>query len=139
MATASDAIAIDGLDQFTRNLKTLGNDLPKALRVAFNQAADIVVQDAKSKVPTKSGKARKSIKAKSTPKAVRLAGGSRSVAYYGWLDHGGMGGRGKKNARPFKKDGRYLYRAFYDNKEKLPELLEAALLEVARQSGVEID
>lgn len=138
MPTASNAVGIDGLNEFVRNLKTLDNDLPKALRLSFNEVTKVVVNDAAPRVPSKTGRARKSVKAKSTQKAARLSGGSKGVPYYGWLDFGGKGGKGKANVRPFKKDGRYLYAAYYKHRDEIPALMERALLEIARQSGVEI-
>jgi hypothetical protein len=53
-----DPISIDGLNQFRAGLKAMDRDLPKALRIAFNAAAEIVVADARPGVPSKSGKAR---------------------------------------------------------------------------------
>ena len=53
----TEAIKIDGLNEFVRNLKKLDADLPKTLRVGFNDAAQIIVDYAKPKVPHKSGRA----------------------------------------------------------------------------------
>lgn len=135
----ADPIKIDGLNEFVRNLKKLDRDLPKALRIAFNAAADIVVQDAKPGIPTKSGKAKSSVKAKSTQTASRVTGGGRKAPYYPWLDFGGRVGRNKSIRRPFIRDGRYIYSAYFRNRPKYAELLEKALLDVASQAGVEVD
>lgn len=134
-----EPIKIEGLAQFTKNLKTLDRDLPKALRMAFNTAADVVVQDARPRIPTKSGKAKASVKARSTATASRVVGGSTRVPYYPWLDFGGRVGRSKSVRRPFLKEGRYIYRAYFSNQARYAELVETALLDVARQAGVEID
>ena len=135
----TDAIAIAGLAEFTRNLKKLDTDLPKALRVAFNGCANIVVDDAKPKVPSKSGKAKASIKARSTASASRIVGGSNKVPYYPWLDFGGKVGKGRSIGRPFIKHGRYIYNAYFDNRPRYVELLEQSLLDVIRQAGIEVD
>lgn len=136
----ADPIQIEGLKEFSRNLKKLDADLPKALRVGFNAAADIVVTDARSGVPSgKTGKARRSVKARSTRTAARVVGGGRSAPYYPWLDFGGRVGRKKSIRRPFLSDGRYIYRAFYDNQQRFADALEAALLDVVRQAGIEVD
>jgi hypothetical protein len=134
-----EAIAIDGLQQFTRNLKKLDSDLPKALRVAFNGCADIVVNDARSDIPSRSGKAKGSVKARSTASASRIVGGSSKVPYYPWLDFGGKVGRGRSVSRPFLKHGRYIYNAYFDNQAKYAQLVEQALFDVAAQAGVELD
>lgn len=134
-----EAIRVTGLAEFVRDLKRLDADLPKALRVAFNGCADIVVNDARSSIPSRSGKARSSVKARSTQAASRVVGGSKKVPYYPWLDFGGKVGRGRSVSRPFLKHGRYIYNAYFDNRNRYVELLEQSLLDVARQAGVEVD
>ena len=135
----ADAIAIDGLSQFVRNLKALDREVPKALRLAFNAAADVVVQDARASVPSRSGKARGSVKARSTQTASRVVGGGNRAPYYPWLDFGGRVGKGKSVHRPFLKYGRYIYNSWYDNQPKYVKLLEEALLDAASSAGIEVD
>lgn len=135
----TDAIKIDGLDQFRANLKVMDRELPKALRMAFNAAAEIVVNDARPRVPSKSGRARGSVKARSTQAYSRVSGGGNKAPYYPWLDFGGKVGRGKSVSRPFLKDGRYIYDAYFRNKARYAEMLEKSLLDVAVQAGVEVD
>lgn len=135
----TDAIKIDGLAEFTKNLKKLDSDLPKALRLAFNGAADLVVTDARQRIPTKTGKAKASVKARSTQTASRVVGGSARVPYYPWLDFGGRVGKGGSIKRPFLKEGRYVYNAYFKNRAKYAELVESSLLDVARQAGIEVD
>lgn len=135
----ADPIRVDGLKEFSRNLKRLDADLPKALRVALNDAVDIVVDDARPRIPSKSGRARRSVKARSTRSAARVVGGSKSVPYYSWLDFGGRVGRNGSVRRPFLKDGRYIYRAFFSNHDRFQDALEKALLDVARKAGVEVE
>lgn len=135
----TDAIKIDGLAQFSRNLKKLDSELPKVLRIALNQAADIVVTEAKSRVPRRSGRAQASIKARSTRTAVRVSAGGRKAPYYPWLDFGGRVGRKKAVKRAFLPEGRYLYAAYFDKRPKFEEVLTSALLDVARTAGVEVD
>jgi hypothetical protein len=100
--------------------------------------ADVVVDVARPRVASRSGRARGSVRAKSTRTAVRIAGGGKRVPYYGWLDYGGRVGRGKAQVRPFKKQGRYLYPAYYATRDEIPRLLEDALVDVARQAGLEV-
>lgn len=134
-----DAIKVEGLKEFTKNLKTLDADLPKAVRLAFNTAADIVVDAARPKIPTRSGKAKASVKSRSTRTAARVVGGSKRVPYYPWLDFGGKVGRNKSIRRPFIKDGRYIYNAYFSNKTRFAEVMEEGLIDVARSAGVEVD
>lgn len=133
----ADAIRITGLNEFVRSLKTLNNDLPKVLRVAFNAAGEQIIAEARAKVPTKSGRARASVRASSTQKAFRITGGSKRAPHYAWLDFGGTTPRGGK--RPFLRDGRYIYASYFKHRDELAVRLEAALLDAARAAGVEVD
>ena len=137
----ADAIKVDGLAQFSRNLKKLDADLPKALRIALNEAADVVVGDAKSRVPRRTGRAQASIKAQSTRTAVRVKAGGARVPYFAWLDFGGRVGRKRSVKRAFLKEGRYLYAAYFDKRDsgELQTVLTKALLDVVRQAGLEVD
>lgn len=135
----TDAIKVEGLAEFSRNLKALDRELPKALRVAFNGAADIVVKDARPRVPTKTGKAKASIKARSTQTAARVVAGSKAAPYYPWLDFGGRTGRKRSIHRPFLAKGRYIYNAYFTNQKRFADLVESSLLDAARQAGVEVD
>lgn len=133
----ADAIRITGLNEFVRDLKKLDSDLPKVLRVAFNSAGETIVKEARRGVPTKTGAAKGSVKARSTQKEFRIVGGSKKVPYYPWLDFGGTRPRGGK--RPFRKEGRYIYASYYKHRDELAGLLEAALIDAARAAGVEVD
>lgn len=141
MATSVDPISVRGLTKFSKDLKKLDNDLPKALRVALNEAGDVIVSDARPGVPRKSGKAQRSIKAKSTRKAVRVSGGGSRAPYYPWLDFGGRVGKDRSIRRPFLKDGRYIYRAYFDasTRDRFAEVLEKSLLKIAASAGVEVE
>lgn len=136
-----EAIKVEGLSEFVRNLKKLDRELPKALRVAFNTGADLVVADAKPGIPTKSGKAKASVKAKSTQTAAKVIGGGARASYYPFLDFGGRVGRDRSIRRPFLREGRYIYNAYYKNRDsgKLQDALSTALLDSARAAGVEVD
>lgn len=137
----TEPITIVGLKEFSRNLRKIDNDLPKVLRVALNQGSDLVIGKARPDIPTLSGRAARSLRKSSTRTAVRVTGGGKRAAYYPWLDFGGRVGKRRSVARPFLKDGRYLYAAYYElrNSGALQEVLTDALLDVVRQAGVEVE
>lgn len=137
----ADEVRIEGLAEFSRSLKKLDADLPKALRLALNSSADVVVSGAKGKVPNRSGRARGSIRAASTRTEVRVRAGGKRAPYYPWLDFGGRVGRGRSVARPFLKDGRYLYNTYFEVKRsgKFAAALEGALVGVVESAGLEVD
>lgn len=133
-----DAVQIAGLAEFRRSLRALGPAAPKALRVAGNQAAALVVDTARPRVPTRSGRAAKSIKARSTQSAVKIASGGRTAPYMPWLDYGGKVGRNDTAKRPFVADGRYVYPAYHAVKGQFEGLLRTALQTIADEAGLEL-
>lgn len=138
MAVVTDPIRIDGLREFLRSLRELDGELPKAVRLAFNTAAEVIVEAARPRVPQRTGRARKSVRARSTRTEARVIGGGKRVPYYPWLDFGGKVGRGLSIDRPFIKEGRYIYASYYEHKDEFLQVMIDALIEVARQAGVEV-
>ncbi len=134
-----EAIKVDGLAQFVRNLRKLDADLPKALRIGFNDAAQIVIDTARPRMPRLTGRAASSLRAQSTRTAVRVTEGGRRAPYVPWLDFGGKVGRNRSVRRPFIADGRYLYASFYAKHDQVRSAVVAALLDVAKSAGVEVD
>jgi hypothetical protein len=142
-----DPITVEGLAQFSRNLKKIDNDLPKALRVALNQGSGLVVDFAHRNMPARSGRARRSVKAISTRTEARVKGGGTRAPYYPWLDFGGRVGRGRTGKgtgsvhRRFVRDGRYIYGGYYKVKGsgELERVLTKALLDVVESAGIEVD
>ena len=132
------AIKVTGLKEFQRGLKVIDRELPKALRLALNDAANLVVDEAVPKIPRRSGRAAKSVKARSTQKAARVVGGGNRVPYYPWLDFGGSVGRKGSVKRPFLTKGRYIFDAFFRNRERFTDKLAENVVDVARRAGIEV-
>lgn len=132
-------IKVHGLREFNRNLRAIDRNAPKGLRLAGNQAADLVVREAKPRVPlgpAAKGHALSSIRGSSTRTAARVSGGSKRFPYYPWLDFGGSVGPRRSVKRPFIKQGRYIWPAFVDEKPAIEQELHRALVNVALQAGV---
>lgn len=137
----TEAIKVDGLKEFGRDLKRLDSDLPKAVRVALNSAVEMVADTARPDVPSRSNRASRSIKPRSTRTLARITAGGNRAPYYPWLDFGGRVGRNRSVRRPFKKKGRYLYPAYFKHRDSgdLQEAMSGALIDVARKAGIEMD
>lgn len=138
---AIQRIHVSGLREFNRGLRRLDSEAPKGLRIAGNKAAQIVVDEAKPRVPLgpgKGGHAKTSIKAASTRTAARVSAGGRRFPYYPWLDFGGRVGRRNSVRRPFLREGRYIWRAFADRREDVQKTLKDELVAVARGAGLEV-
>lgn len=138
---SESAIRIEGLAEFTRHLRRLDSDLPKALRLAMNEAADLVATDARKLVPRRSGRAAASIRVASTRTAVRVRAGGPKAPYYPWLDFGGRVGRKKATVRRFDKEGRYLYPVYFRHKDsgQIQRVLQQSLTGVAHKAGMAVD
>lgn len=134
------AIQITGLAEFARGLRKLDADAPKALRVALNGAADLLISEARKPIPRRTGRAAASLTARSTRTAVRVASGGRRAPYYPWLDYGGAVGRGRSVKRAFLKEGRYLYPTYFRLKAsgEFETALSGALVAVAEAAGLEV-
>jgi hypothetical protein len=138
---ATEPIKIEGLNQFVGNLKTIDAGLPKAVRRAFNEAADVVVDDASPRVPRRSGRARGSVRSRSTQRFARISGGGGKAPHYPWLDFGGRVGRRGSARRPFLTEGRYIYRSYFEARAsgEFERVMVRALLDVVSSAGIEVD
>ncbi|MFD4250397.1 hypothetical protein ACFWQL_11725 [Amycolatopsis thermoflava] len=99
------------------------------------------MKDAKPKVPTgpgRGGHASSSLKAASTRTAARVQGGGKRFPYYPWLDFGGAVGRNNRTKRPFMKTGRYIWKSYAENQEKVTAQLAGALTRVVIDAGLEV-
>lgn len=134
------AIKVEGLSEFKTNLKKLDRDLPKALRIALNEAADIVVTGTKSKMPHRSGRAKGSVKARSTQNKARVIEGGNRASYVPWLEFGGRVGKSHGVRRALMSDGRYLYPTYKKASAsgEIQDALSKAFVNVARQAGIEV-
>lgn len=135
----AEPIRIEGLREFQRGLRKMDKDLPKALRIALNEAAQIVVDEARPKVPRRTGRAAASIRVASTRTAARVREGGGRVPYMPWLDFGGRTGRNRSVVRPFYRQGRYVWRAVGARRDDITAAMEKALVGVAQSAGLEVD
>lgn len=131
-------IAIGGLAQLSRGLRAIDAEAPKQLRIAFNDAADLLVTRTRPKIPSKTGAARASLKARSTRTSARIAVGGNKAPYYPWLDFGGAGKRaGRPAGRPFYSDGRYVYPTLKEIRPEIEAMLQAGISAVINNVGLE--
>jgi hypothetical protein len=134
-----DVVRVTGLAQFRRGLRDLDRAAPRALRVAGNEAAQLVVDAAKPLVPRRSGRAANSIKTRSSQAVVRVVSGGARAPYMPWLDYGGRVGKDDSAHRRFEPDGRYVYPAFRRVRGEFETVLQNALRRIADEAGVTLD
>lgn len=137
---AGDAIHVEGLAELRKTLGQIDKELPKRLRVKLRKVGEKVAADARADVPVKSGRARASIKAGASGNTAYVQGGRKTVAYFGWLEYGGVlkptGARRNTIKRERKPAGRFLYPAIKRNSEHITREATAAFAETARELGL---
>jgi hypothetical protein len=133
-----EKVGVEGLSKFSRSLKQVSSDAPKALRIALNGAADFLIAEARPLIPSLTGAARASLKASSTRTAVRVSEGGAKAPYMPWLDYGGKTGPNRSVERPFRKEGRYLYPTLRKSNDEFSDLLTSAIVGVAEGAGLEV-
>jgi hypothetical protein len=133
-------IAVTGLSALNRGLRALDSEAPKQLRVALNSAAQLLVDEARPEVPADTGAARRSMVARSTRTAARVAVGGKKAPYYPWLDFGGAGKvPGRPAPRPYYPDGRYVYPTLARIRPRIERQLGEALSAVVAGAGLQED
>jgi hypothetical protein len=132
-------IAVSGLKEFSKALRQLDAEAPKALRVAWNAAAGLVIDYAKPRIPKRTGAAAATLKPRSTRTAVRVSFGGSKAPYMPWLDFGGRVGPGRSVARPFVSEGRYVYKGLAVRRGAITDVMERGVADVARRAGLEVD
>lgn len=131
-------IEVAGLREFQRSLRQMDADLPKQIRVVLNASGEIVVKYAQPKIPSKSGRARASMKLRSSQREARLAAGGRRAPYYPWLDFGGAVGPNDSVQRPFITIGRYVYPTLRDHNAEIQDAMAEGLQRLATDAGLEM-
>lgn len=134
-----DVVRVTGLREFRRGLRELDRAAPRALRLANNEAAQLVVDTARPMVPRRSGRAAASVKVRSSQAVVRVVSGGPRAPYMPWLDYGGKVGKNDTASRPFQPDGRYVYPAFRRVRGEFETVLQTALRRIADETGVTLD
>lgn len=134
-----EPIKIKGVAEIQAALKEMDGESQKRLKVVFDDAAEMVAARARTKIPTRSGRARGSVRARSSQREARVMGGGARVAYYPWLDFGGRVGRRRSVTRPVIKGGRYIYPALAETRDEVYDTLVAALRDLATDAGLEVD
>jgi len=132
-------IEVKGLAELQRSLRQLDADLPKAIRQVLNDASQLVLDYAQPRMPSRTGRARASLKARSSQREARVALGGRAAPYAPWLDFGGEGRRkGRPPRREFMREGRYVYRGLAVKRQDVQQLMERGLADVARGAGLDV-
>jgi len=133
-------IAVGGLGALNRGLRAVDGEAPKQLRLALNDAAQLLIDEARPEVPSETGAARRSMVARSTRTAARVAVGGKRAPYFPWLDFGGQGKvAGRPAPRPFLPDGRYVYPTLARIRPRIEARLQEGIAAVIAGAGLQGD
>lgn len=138
------ALKVEGLAELRRALgKIEPVEAKTELRDGLKRAADLVARDAQGRVPSRTGRARASLRAVSGGNRAYVVGGKASVPYYGWLDFGGrrpitgnprsVGPWAGSGRGPI--GGRAIYPAFEARQDEVVSLVEDALAKALTDLG----
>lgn len=129
-------VQVDGLRELRRSLRQ-AQDLEdlRDLRDGLKDAANIVARDAQGRVPSRTGRARDSIRATAGGNTAYVKGGKARVPYYGWLDFGSRTpNRGNsRSVGPWSgsgkgpNGGRFIYPAIDAKRDEVVELVAEAV------------
>ena len=135
------SLSIDGAAQFVKALRESSGKLPPTVKKVLTRAAQIIVDDAKPKVPIgpgRNGHAADTIKVAATNYTVKIqAGGSRNP-YYPWLDFGGSVNKhtSKPTKRPFIKGGRFIWASWDRRAGDVVKVMADGLADMIKESGL---
>ena len=133
-------VEVTGLSQLSRGLKALDAGAPKELRIALNDAAQLLVDRARPDVPSVTGAARRSMVARSTRTSARVAVGGKRAPWFPWLDFGGQGRvAGRPAPREFLREGRYVYPTLRRIRPEIERQLSESISTVIRRAGLAED
>jgi hypothetical protein len=138
------AIRVEGLGELRRALRNAerAEDL-RELREGLRRAAGVVARDAQGRVPSRTGRARGSIRPVMSGNRAMVAGGKASVPYYGWLDFGSRNPRtgNPRSVGPWNgsgvgpRQGRFIYPAIDAKSDEVVRLISEALEDALRRLG----
>lgn len=132
----ADVIRIEGLRELQAALRKMDGESQKKIRLVLNDAAEIVLDSARSRVPTRTGRARATLRASSGQREASVKGGTGRAPYYPWLDFGGRVGRNRSVSRPFLKEGRYIYASLRDRRATIQQAIQDGLDGLIREAGL---
>lgn len=139
-------VQVSGLREVRAALRRLGDtESLTDVREALKDAAGVVAEDARRRVPVRSGRARDSIRPTASGNRAFVQGGKASVPYYGWLDFGSrqpISGR-PRSVGPWAspaprgpEEGRFIYPALDATRGDVVDALTEAIERAAHKEGL---
>ena len=136
-------VEIPGLADLRSDLKGLPKDVKRAAEKEFEEVAEIVASAAARRVPSRTGNAINTIRAKGTIGGGSIVAGGPDAPYYQWLDFGGRDPQTGNSIEegPWRGSGagptggRFIYPAIKENARDILRAAEQAVDRAARKAG----
>lgn len=109
-----------------------------SVKAELMDSARMIVNEAQSRVPRRTGAARASLDVENTPAGAEIVAGGRRAPYYGWLDFGGRTGRKNSVLRAYVANGRYLYPAVTAGLTDIQRAAEQGVKSAGEKAGVTV-
>lgn len=139
-STGYGEVSVTGLVELQRALKQIDPVLQKKLKGRLKKIGTKVKQRVQSKMPVRSGRARRAVTTGVTNTGAYIKHGNKGAPYTPWLDFGGrlvpVGRRMNTQRRPVLREGRYLYPAIEEMAPVTRAEALAAFEETARELGL---
>lgn len=136
------AVSVEGLTELRKALGVIGGKpLQKNFRLRIVRVGDSVLVPAiRAKMPSKTGRARSTVKAGASGNTAYVQEGNRATPYPGWLDWGGTlkptGGRKNTITRQRVPGGRYVYPTVREKQGAIVAASVDAFNDTARELGL---
>lgn len=158
---------LKGLSEMLASMRKVAPEAKREFTAALKTIGKGVAEDAAADMPRRRGKAKRSVKVKVVTRrgfeGVQISEGGSVAPYTPWLDFGGTVGRGRRSTaritlhgggrvsvqrggsrgsgsvvRPYIKDGRYLYPAYYRRYDDMVAATLEAVRAAATSAGLEV-
>lgn len=158
-------LAMPGLKELQSALRSVAPEAKRQFTTDLKAIGQLVQTDTQADMPRVTGKARRSVKVKVVARrgfeGVEISEGGGMAPYTPWLDFGGSVGRGRTTTarvtigggrvrverggsrgsgavvRPYIKDGRYLYPAYYRRYDDMVKATLEAVRKATASAGLE--
>lgn len=133
-----EPLRIKGMAEFQGALKQMSAETQSRLDEVTGEAAKRVATATRRKVPSVTGAAKGSVGLRTVQGKSTVVTGGTKAPYFPWLDFGGRVGRGGSVVRAFRPGGRYLFPAQRAEYHQVMDVLNAELVMLAEDAGLEV-
>jgi hypothetical protein len=139
----SEHVRIIGLDHFRRGISGMRRSLDPRVRHFLSEAAHTVADSARPRIPIGpaiGGHAVTSLTPYVRSNSAGVYAGGSLYPYYAWLDFGGtISPRGTPIHRPYLKKGRYIWKAFSEERKPIMVKAQRVVGDLGVSFGIDVE